>query len=249
MLATGAAAPTWPFRLLGMIDSKRSPSAQFEVAVELYNSDLTPECDLDASCTLKAKRLFFGPHDMATSQDFKNALTDWVSEGRLCKMHTERQRATIKRAVPGSSPEMERVLSAGYMAQVLQSHLRAGGKDVRKTSAVDLVHAGAPLRQAERRKRQPKKVQAHILYAKHKRQEYGTLAKLYGRSIKPLELAARMKAWITEYKHLLAVEQEPSQAHNCRISSVCRMHPGELDLINLIRIDDSVILLIGSGPV
>jgi len=69
-------------------------------------------------------------------------------------MHLERALARIKRShshIQGA-PDIERVISGGFVSELLGSHISQGGRDPRVTTSQELVEQGVPLRRTLRNK-------------------------------------------------------------------------------------------------
>ena len=69
----------------------------------------------------------------------------WGEESPWANMHNGRLLALIKKACPGNEPKIERVIPCGFLTQVVQTHIFAGGDDPRIVTRKGLLEAGAPL--------------------------------------------------------------------------------------------------------
>ena len=190
----------WPYKLLLMVDPLTRPQDQFDIAKQCFDANA---CDLDPHFTRKLRNIYFGPHDMYADSDLKTLLIAWGREGKLCNMHTERLLASIKQAAPGRSPELERVITCGYMAQMLKAHKKVGGRDPRIMIGKTAVAQGAPPRRGEPTAKRPKKSRAHVLYANEKRQ-------MSMADIKPgkAEMDELMSGWMNGYHGLADAEKQ-----------------------------------------
>lgn len=82
-----------------------------------------------------------------------DAIHLWASLATVGNMNLERLLALIRSTSPDRCC-VERITSAGYLVQLQQKHLAAGGADVRKLTRRQLLKAGAPIRAAGRNARQ-----------------------------------------------------------------------------------------------
>ena len=74
---------------------------------------------------------------------------------RLCNMHLERLLSLFRKSSP-VKPYVERLLHSGFLSQVMQRHLQAGGEDFRKITRRGLIQEDAPVRARVRKKKQKK---------------------------------------------------------------------------------------------
>ena len=75
---------------------------------------------------------------------------------RLCNMHLERLLSLFRKSSP-VKPYVERLLHSGFLSQVMQRHLQAGGEDFRKITRRGLIQEDAPVRARVRKKKQKKR--------------------------------------------------------------------------------------------
>ena len=85
-------------------------------------------------------------------------LSMWSWSHKLCNMHLERLLSLIRKSAKLRC-YVERLLHAGFLTQVLQRHLKAGGTDIRKITRrmLDLVNAPVKAR-AKKKSRQERQV-------------------------------------------------------------------------------------------
>ena len=104
------------------------------------------KCCVDDYFSLKARDLFGSAEAMCSSGCFRACIRSW-RRSPLSNMHLERLLALIKRSAPGRSPNVERMLSSGYLTQVLTDHVTHGQRDPRVFDVERLLADGVPLEQ------------------------------------------------------------------------------------------------------
>ena len=81
--------------------------------------------------------------------DFRLLILAMVVAFKLTNMGTERQLALIRKAICDDHGVFaERMLSSGFVAQVLSEHVRLGRTNPRAVTRAQLLEAGVPLRAA-----------------------------------------------------------------------------------------------------
>lgn len=99
--------------------------------------------------------------------DMLQGLSDWARHTRLTNMHTERMLSLIKQNAGGKHPVAERLASSGMLAQVIEAHTGAGGKDPRRSaSRKELLASGVPFaRHGKQRRAQAGRSRGAFAYA------------------------------------------------------------------------------------
>ena len=139
----------WPLRFAALL-SGIPRSEQEQILSEFFAAK---PCCLDPEFSSKMSRLFRSPSELLDNEKFMMGLRLWSKVTKVTNMHLERLLSLTKRSLgQKDSPEVERLISIGMMAQILSKHLAAGGADPRFTTRAMLLQAGAPIRVAEHSK-------------------------------------------------------------------------------------------------
>jgi hypothetical protein len=93
-----------------------------------------------------------------------SCITIWSWVARLCNMHLERLLSLVRKSAPLRCV-VERLLHSGFLSQVMQRHLQAGGSDIRAIRRKDALKTGAPLR-CKARLRQRRSAPGQLKFAK-----------------------------------------------------------------------------------
>ena len=103
-------------------------------------------CCLDEHFGLKIRELQQTPSLFLDDAKLMAGLKLWAHESRTCNMHMERLLALIRKSMGfQKSPDVERLVSAGTLTQIMKDHLLAGGSDPRFVTRQQLLDKGAPL--------------------------------------------------------------------------------------------------------
>jgi len=155
----------WPFRLVGLVMPDKA--LRIETAKALAE---TKQCCLDASMTAKAVKLAErlpggGPFwkKILRTRGLLAALTIFSWVYKLSNMHLERLLSLIRKSSP-VRPLVERLLHSGFLTQVLQRHLQAGGNDIRVIKREALLKSQVPIH--ARRQRLRRSADRQMRYAK-----------------------------------------------------------------------------------
>ena len=197
---------SFPFKLLGMVDSRFSEEERFAVAKEFFD---TPMCDLDPDFSEKLRRMYASAGEMFSCCDLQFTLIEWGLSSGITNMPLERQLALIKKATPGHAPSLERYCAAGYMTQLLAAHRASGRSDPRMHKTSDLLAEGAPLQAACSTVRNACMVRPGLLYSNDKMQ---ALRRELQESARPEkvprhEYRQKLKTWSTEFALLPPAEK------------------------------------------
>jgi hypothetical protein len=133
----------WPFPAAKIGDDRFSYAEQLAVATAIFND---PQCDVDEGVVLKLREFYAGPRDLVSCAAFKSLMQAWSWESPICNMDLERLLARIRKSSPGNPPHVERLLSSGFLSQVLHTHTMGGGEDPRLVSRKAFLQEGVPLR-------------------------------------------------------------------------------------------------------
>jgi hypothetical protein len=187
----------FPFRMSTLSDPRFTPEDRAKVAADLWARE---PCCLDPGFSQRVRRRFDSPDDMLADQGFRDAVDMWSSKSKICNMHVERMLALIRQSVPsGRLPNLERLVSAGYLTQVLQQHRAAGGRHPGHTSRQDLIKAGVQIvAAAPRPDRQPTRSRGHLLLMNTRCQEAG---KAKGEKLNRVEYHATRRAAMNEWRN------------------------------------------------
>ena len=133
----------WPYRLVDLV---MDDEGLFDAAAEdLFT---VPECCLDRCMSLKIARLLT-TYSSTSGTKIKLprgvlfALRAWSRHARLTNMCTERLINSCLRAAPRRCHAI-RLLSSGFLRQIDNEHIRAGGRRVQTTKRSDLMTGDVP---------------------------------------------------------------------------------------------------------
>jgi hypothetical protein len=103
-------------------------------------------CCMDEEFTCKVRDMFGSVEDFLKCEKLIDGLRLWARMTKITNMHLERLLSLIKRALGGlPSPDVERLVSVGMLAQVLRGHLGAGGDDPRVVTRSMLLADDVPI--------------------------------------------------------------------------------------------------------
>ena len=105
-------------------------------------------CCLDGDFSCKVRCSFKTYEEVEENTAFLDALHTWATNTRLTNMHLERLLAGFRRNVTrglSRAPNQDRVVSVGFLTQLMNAHLEAGGDDPRVVSRANLLRSGAAI--------------------------------------------------------------------------------------------------------
>ena len=135
---------SFPYRLVRLV---ASDTTVFEKAVIAQALFALSQCCIDSAFSLKVRQLAGTPAGLLQHHGLLAALFLWALRARVTNMHTERLIALEQRASPARCA-VQRALCAGYLAQIMSLHQKAGGLHPSSTTRSDLIEAGVPVRAA-----------------------------------------------------------------------------------------------------
>ena len=141
---------------------------------------------------------------MVNDRAFREATQRASHYIKVCNMDVERLFAQIRASAPRKENTIERVCSAGLLAQWKAAHMRGGGKEPNTMTRQDLLEADVPIC-TTKAPPQPGKVRANILYVNDMkaklRAERGALSRV--------EMFAKQKEFGRKWRTLSPDEQQP----------------------------------------
>lgn len=148
----------------------------------------------------RVRQMFGGATELMADETFMSGLRLWLAKVKCTNMHLERHLAHMKASLQGlaeNSPDAERLVSVGFLGELLTSHKRHGGTACRVVSRKEVMAAGAPPRAATKkasgRSRPPS---GFLLFRQHKQKQ---LRESIGRRLTKEEcqaaLAGATRAW------------------------------------------------------
>ena len=93
---------------------------------------------------MKVRKLAGTPEGLLQDHGVLAALYLWALRAKMTNMHTERLIALEHRASPPKRA-VQRTLCAGFLAQIMSLHKKAGGLHPSSTMRSDLIEAGVPI--------------------------------------------------------------------------------------------------------
>lgn len=196
---------TWPYKLARMVRPGVSARERLSLAAELLSAR---PCCVDMYCSQKLRDAYASPEALVEDRELQAVLEAWCRTGRLCNMHTERQFARIRKAVPSGKPYAERVCAAGMLTQVRHAHVQAGGVCPSAFNRQDLRDLEAPVAsRIERPESCPKRARGHVLFMTKRLREETAMLPAGARLSRAQQAAIRRDA-CREYRLLGADEQE-----------------------------------------
>ena len=133
---------SWPYKLANLTHA--DPQTRENTEGALANAR---DCCLDRAMSRKAKKLLIGQR-----RGLLTAIRAWARTTLVTNMVTERLLALIRRSAEKKCV-LARLLSGGFLTQILPAHLKAGGEDVRNVTRRKLLRTGALIRAAKGAKR------------------------------------------------------------------------------------------------
>lgn len=156
----------WPYTLARLSDVRSTEKELQQIAQSLFDA---PPCCLDATMSLKIRNMFGSPQELLDSVSFRSSLKLWAKQSRVCNMHVERIFALVRKSVPDKVPNLERLVSAGYLSQILRTHMQAGGRHPCSVARGDLVADDVPINAAASMPdRMESKRRGHLLWMTEK---------------------------------------------------------------------------------
>lgn len=194
-------------RLFCVVDARLDHQKKMDVARELSTA---PECCLDSSWSLKARRIFPSAVAMMQSREFTFGLACFCRKARLLNMNVERLLALLRKVfVSERVPHLLRIVGSGFLAQWLRDHRAVVGKSVLPVlTRSECLEIGVPLNCRQQLKSQPQKRRAHVLYAAAKAK---TRSK-NGERVTRKQYGKNLKADIKEFKESSSSEQARYEA-------------------------------------
>lgn len=151
----------WPWALAELVHPTCSDEDRLAFAEGIWTA---PVCCLDVGMCRKIRAMYASASDMLADTAFMGALRLWARGSRVTNMHMERLLSLFRKTVPDKCPGFERFASAGFLAQILQEHLAAGGAHPAVVTRKELVADGAPIMaQGERPTAKPSLARGHLL--------------------------------------------------------------------------------------
>ncbi len=158
-----AAYEQFPLRLALLAHPASTDAEKCSIANEVFSS---PLCCMDIDFTHKVRRLFETADQLLSDQAFLRGLRLWAAQTKSTNMHLERQLAQVKRSVcqvGKTAPDAERLVSLGFLGQMLASHKCHGGEDCRVHTRAQLLRQGAPLRAGAKHRAKSRPASGFIL--------------------------------------------------------------------------------------
>ena len=195
----------WFIQLLRAVHPRLSEAEQSDVVEKFWKAS---KCDMAANNSLKFLSQYSGPSHMFNAQSFKMLMRRFGRVGRLCNMQTERLLALIKASTDLKSPSLDRIVSSGFLTQLRQEHMNAGGADPRCVTGIALKEDGAPLRSSLHSSKQPSKVRPCLVYANTKMNQHKHNMRVAGQPApSKLERSRLMSEFASSYSNLSEAEQ------------------------------------------
>ncbi len=194
---------SFPYKLLTLVDPAATDAEKNEIARAVING---PRCCLDSACTHKVRAAHDSPESLLSDKELMNVLLMWAIHGRVCSMHVERMFAQIRCSVPDGA-YAERIVSCGFLSQLLKKHRECGGiapSSFRRSDALDM---GLPTRaHVDDAILMPKRARGHLAHIIRRHNETKA-ASGDGKSLSKEEAASIRAQAAQEYREMSFQQQ------------------------------------------
>lgn len=136
MLASMAAQLWWrflafehyPVKMVSFVHPRLS-HAERQSSIDSFFDE--KKCCLCAEFSCKVRQMFGGATELMADETFMSGLRLWLAKVKCTNMHLERHLAHMKASLQGLAekfPDAERLVSVGFLGELLTSHKRHGGQ-------------------------------------------------------------------------------------------------------------------------
>ena len=211
-----------PFPFARLADARTDAAAKRRVVEQLFRK---PWCEVDPGMGAKLRRFFGGPDetndetkavdDLLNDQALMDGLRLWATSCNLENMCLERLLALIRNTLPDKmTSSAERVVSSGFLAQVLSKHKEVGGSEPWLLRRSDLVARGVPTKANAKAKGKRYGKRPWMFYADERVLARKATVGMGTRSAYYMEL----KQWAAEF-NLLSKEDKQSYEEMARVAA------------------------------
>ena len=141
----------FPYKWATWVHPGATAETKDDVVTEFFE-EMKP-CCRRRECDGKIYDYFGGSADnLKSCQPFEDSVKVWVSGSKYTNMAMERLLGDFRRANPTDHGDAERLVSAGFLSQIMKVHRSHGFDDPRATSRQQLLLDGVPLKCAKKLK-------------------------------------------------------------------------------------------------
>ena len=135
-----------PYLLFALPHACLPDESKKVIATEVFG----PKCCSPQHSCQKVAKLFESPAEMLADKEFLASLRMCASKFRVTNMRSERLLAACTTSVDGKAVEVEKVVAASFLTQMLTEHLALGRPDPRIVTRKQLVDSGLQTRVAQK---------------------------------------------------------------------------------------------------